>query len=153
TALVVTRLIFDWLLAKGWLKSMKMLHIIRAAKIDFMRWAKPAFIASWLLILIGNGWGLHRGRDVLGVEFAGGDNLTLTFDAAQKPGVDNLRGVISKLSVGDVMIQYQKDLVSNKENLRITTRVVEAEKGGGQASDSARTVAEALQKNFKEANF
>ena len=39
TALVVTRLVFDWLLAKGWLTHLRMLHIIRGAKIDFMRWA------------------------------------------------------------------------------------------------------------------
>ena len=37
TALVVTRLIFDFLLAKGWLKSLPMLHIIKVTKLDFMR--------------------------------------------------------------------------------------------------------------------
>src|SRR4029077_5885726 len=42
TALVVTRLIFDWLLAKELIKDLKMLHIIRNTKIDFMRWALPA---------------------------------------------------------------------------------------------------------------
>ncbi len=54
TALVVTRLIFDWLLERGWLKSIRMLHFIRATKLDFMKLAKPAFITSWLLILIGS---------------------------------------------------------------------------------------------------
>jgi len=54
TALVVTRLIFDVLLDKNMLKSMKMMHIIRGAKFDFMKLAVPAFIASWLLIIIGN---------------------------------------------------------------------------------------------------
>src|SRR5207302_9168848 len=43
TALVVTRLIFDWMLAKDWLKSLKMLHIIRVSDLDFMKLAKPAF--------------------------------------------------------------------------------------------------------------
>ena len=37
TALVVTRLIFNWLLDRNWLKSLPMLHIIRSAKINFMR--------------------------------------------------------------------------------------------------------------------
>src|SRR5262249_36870658 len=57
TALVVTRLIFDWLLDKGWLKTMPMLHIIRDTKIDFMKWALPAFVLTWTLIAIGNGYG------------------------------------------------------------------------------------------------
>src|ERR1035437_2960329 len=72
SALVVTRLIFNWMLDRDLLKRLKMLHIIRGAKFDFMRWAIPAFIASWTLILIGNGYGLHRGSKVLGVDFAGG---------------------------------------------------------------------------------
>src|SRR5213078_726115 len=40
TALVVTRLIFDWVLDRGWLKSIRMLHVIRATKLDFMKVAK-----------------------------------------------------------------------------------------------------------------
>src|SRR5262249_18379856 len=48
TALVVTRMIFDFLVDRGWLKSIKMLHLIPATmKLDFMRWALPAFIISW----------------------------------------------------------------------------------------------------------
>src|SRR5438105_14319998 len=57
TALVVKRLIFDFLLERGWLKSVPMLHFIRATKLDFMRLAKPAFAISWLLILVGVGYG------------------------------------------------------------------------------------------------
>ena len=73
TALVVTRLIFDFLVARNWLKSLKMLHLVPTSwRLDFMKWALPAFIASWALIVIGNGYGLSRGKDVLSVEFAGG---------------------------------------------------------------------------------
>src|SRR5205085_3084155 len=61
TALVVTRMIFDFLLDRGWLKAVRMLHIIRATKLDFMKLAKPAFAISWLLIAIGIGYGIHRG--------------------------------------------------------------------------------------------
>src|SRR6266498_8723 len=147
TALVVTRLVFDFLLAKNLFTRLNMLHIIRGAKFDFMKLAKPAFAASWLLIIVGIGYGIHRGRDVLGVEFAGGDNMTFAFK--QKVDVDKLRAAINKLNVGDAMIQYQKDLATGKENLRITTRVVDESK----SSDTSRRVEEALQKDFKEAAF
>src|SRR6185503_2075822 len=80
TALVVTRLIFDWMLARGWLKSLRMLHIIRVSNLDFMKWAKPAFTLSWLLILVGIGYGFFRGKSVWGVDFVGGDTVTLSFD-------------------------------------------------------------------------
>src|SRR5438477_8516028 len=72
TALVVTRLIFDWLLQRGWLKTVRMLHFIRATKLDFMKLAKPAFAISWLLILIGVGYGFSLGQSAFGIDFLGG---------------------------------------------------------------------------------
>ena len=39
-----------------------------------MQWAKPAFVTSWMLIVIGLGYGFYRGSNVMGVDFAGGDN-------------------------------------------------------------------------------
>ena len=121
TALVVTRLIFDWLLEKNLIKSLNMLHIIRGANFDFMRWAAPAFIASWALILIGNAYGLYRGKDVLGPDFAGGDRLTLAYVESEQVGVDKLRDMIGKLGIGDATIQYQKDPGIGKRSLQITT--------------------------------
>jgi SecD/SecF fusion protein len=147
TALVVTRVIFDFLLSKGWLKSMPMLHFFGEPKIDFLRWALPAFVASWLLIFIGMGYGFYRGQDVMGYEFVGGDNMTLSF--AKKVDVDKLRNVIGGLHVGDVMIQYQKDLTSNTENLRVTTRSQANEK----SVDASQTVLAALQKSFPDSGF
>ncbi len=145
TALVVTRLIFDFLFAKNLMVSLKMLHVIRGTNFDFMKWAKPAFAASWLLIIVGIGYGIHRGKDVLGVEFAGGDNMTFAF--SQKVDVDKLRGAITKLGVGDPMIQYQKDLATGKENLRVAIRTVDEKINAGDK------VKQALASEFKEAGF
>ncbi len=154
TALVVTRLIFDWLVDKGWLKTVKMFHLIPATlKLDFMRWALPAFIASWTLILIGNAYGLHRGRDVLGVEFAGGNTVTMSFDQSHKIGVDQLRGAVNKTGVGDALIGYQKDISTGIETLRIAIRNLDADKTGVPAEDPASKVVSELKKDFPAANF
>jgi SecD/SecF fusion protein len=147
TALVVTRLIFDFLLAKNLLPSLKMLHLVRGAKFDFMKWAKPAFAASWLLILVGVGYGIVRGRDVLGVEFSGGDKITYAF--SQKVGVEELRTALEKAQIGSPMIQFQRDLTSGKELLYITVRLVrEAE-----ASQIDQKVEQVLQTQFQAAKF
>ena len=142
TALVVTRLIFDWLLEKNLIKSLNMLHIIRGANFDFMRWAVPAFIASWALILIGNAYGLHRGKDVLGPDFAGGDRLTLAYVESEQVGVDKLRDMIGKLGIGDSTIQYQKDPGTGKRSLQITT-----------AFATGARVEEALKEKFPAAKY
>ena len=141
TALVVTRLIFDWLLAKNLLKSMPMLHLVKGANIDFLKWAKAAFAVSWALIIIGMGYGIFvRGSNVLGVDFAGGDGLTLSF--VQEVEVDKLRETVAKAGKRDPMIQYQKAVGSPTKTLRITT--------GYRAGPA---VVEALKRDYPQAQF
>jgi SecD/SecF fusion protein len=118
TALVVTRLIFDWLLERGWLKSIKMLHLIPATmKLNFMKLALPAFIASWVIITIGVGYGLHRGQSAFGRDFVGGDSLM--FDFSQRVPEETIRASLDKVGIKDPLIQYQKDLSSGRETLRV----------------------------------
>jgi SecD/SecF fusion protein len=145
TALIVTRLAFDFLLQRNWIKSIRMMPVAKGTKIDFLRWAKLALAVAWIIILAGVGSGFSRGTDILGVEFTGGDSMTMSF--AQKLGVDKLRDVIGKLGVGDVMIQYQKDLVSGTETLRVTTRDV------GGTVNAAQKVETVLREQFPEAKF
>ncbi|MEI2723231.1 MAG: protein translocase subunit SecD [Verrucomicrobiota bacterium] len=149
TALVVTRLIFDWLLAKDLIKDIKMLHIIRGAKYDFMRWAKPAFIASWLLVLIGNGYGLYRGKDVMGVEFTGGTQTILTFDQSKSVGVDEIRKSVAKTGVGEVLIAYQKELGSGTRTLMVTVRATDEKEG---VAASQKVIAQ-IHGDFADAKF
>src|SRR6478736_3585165 len=101
TALVVTRLIFDWVLAKNLIKSLNMLHIIRSTNLDFMKLAKPAFIVSWLIIIVGIGYGFKRGNDIYGVEFTGGDTIELGLDQAHLVEIPKVTKVIEELKVGE----------------------------------------------------
>jgi SecD/SecF fusion protein len=117
TALVVTRLIFDFLVDRGWLKSLPMFHLIRATKLDFMKLAKPAFATSWLLIAIGVGYGIHRGKSAFGVDFLGGDTTIFAFE--QKPDEATVRAALTKAGIKDPLIQFQKDLGSGRETLRV----------------------------------
>ena len=142
TALLVTRLVFDFMIHKQWMTSIKMMPIMRLTKVDFMAWAKPAFVLSAVLILSGVGYGAFgRGHKMLGVDFAGGDALTLSFKE-KVDDVDKLRTAIGKLGVGEPTIQYQKPVAGGRETLRILA-----------AYDSGKKVEEALKKEFPQADF
>ena len=140
TALVVTRLIFDFMLEKGLLKTMKMMHINFPKDINFMKLAKPAFITTWLIIVVGIGIGISRGEKLMGIDFVGGDNITLSF-AGKKIEPDQLRKKLDEAKVTDALIQYQKN-VAGGENLRVTAKV-----------GSGETVAKALIEGFPDAKF
>ncbi|MCX6929380.1 MAG: protein translocase subunit SecD, partial [Verrucomicrobia bacterium] len=117
TALVVTRLIFDFLVDRGWLKTLPMFHLIRATKLDFMKLAKPAFISSWILIFIGLAYGWHRGKSAFGVDFLGGDTAIFAFE--QKPDEAKVRAALTSAGIKDPLIQFQKDLGSGRVTLRV----------------------------------
>ncbi len=120
TALVVTRLIFDFLLVRNWLNKISMFHLIRKPNWNFMKLAVPAFILSWTLIAVGIGYGFYRGNNVMGVDFAGGDRLTLRFK--QKLEVGQIRQVLEKLGHGDAQVQYQSSFSdSSPESLEVVT--------------------------------
>jgi SecD/SecF fusion protein len=139
TSLVVTRMIFDFLLDRNYLKAIPMLHLIRAAKLDFMRWAKPAFAVSWSLILIGVGYGFYRGKAVWGVDFVGGD--TSSFSLLHKVDEDKIRAALGEQGLKEVLIQYQKDPSSGRETLRIDST-------SGSGNKVASTMA-----SFQDAGF
>jgi SecD/SecF fusion protein len=144
TALIATRLIFDWMLEKGWLKTLRMLHLIRGSNIDFMKYAKLAFAISWSIIIIGCSYGVFvRGHRVFGVDFAGGDSLTLQFDQKQaKVDPDKLREAVMKAVGADPVIQYQRNLATGLDTLRVTT-----------VNEKGDTAAAALQSAFPNAGF
>jgi SecD/SecF fusion protein len=140
TALVVTRLVFDFLMAKNLMKSLPMMPVLKLTKVDFLKYATPAFILSILIIVGGLGYGIFgRGKEMLGVDFAGGDSLTLQY--AQKVAEDKLRAAIGKLGV-ESTIQYQKPIAAGRETLQIVTSYESGAKVGG-----------ALQKEFPDAKF
>lgn len=143
TALVVTRLIFEFALDRGWIKRLPMLQILGRTRLDFLRFARPAFIASWLLIVVGMGYGVYRevgGHTIFGVDFAGGDQQTLEFK--ERIDVDRLRATVASLGVGEATIAYQRDMISGVEVLSLTTKF-----------GTAAEVDAALQQAFPEAQL
>jgi len=159
TALFVTRLLFEFLLARGWLKSLPMLRLIGHTRIDFLKVAVPAFILSWSLIVVGNGYGLFvRGKEALSVDFAGGDSITFAFDQeARGRGeleVDRIRETVDALGRGASQVQFQREIATGRETLRITVRSQEGlavqSSPGVETSD---LVDDALSQTFPAAQF
>ena len=73
TALVVTRLLFNFLVERNILKTLWMMHIIKNPKVDFMAIAKPLFVVTWLFVVVSLGFGitlLLDAADDLGVNYA-----------------------------------------------------------------------------------
>ena len=140
TALMVTRMIFNFMIDRNLIKSLKMMPIIKVPNINFLGGAKFAAIASIVAILIGAGFGIAQGEKILGVDFRGGDGTRFRF--AQKVDVDRLRDTLTKLNVGDPQIQYQRSVIDQSETLNIVTAV-----------NTGPQVETALKQQFPDAKF
>ncbi len=152
TALVVTRLVIQGLLATGWLKSVSMFQLgfLHNCRFDFMRLWKRWFMISWALIFLGFGIGLYRvaqGGSLLGVDFAGGVSLVFRFE--QKAEVKELRQAMAERGVADARISYQRDMGSGAETLKIASKLGDGE----EIAELERKIAGLLGEKFPQANF
>ena len=151
TALVVTRLIFDFLIKRDLIKKLPMLHLIPATmKLDFMKLAIPAFIATWILIIVGNSYGIFvRGSDVLGVEFTGGEKIVLKVDPQHKPGVEEVRKAATSVSGREVLVAYQRNVSTGVDTLQVTAR----DTGKADQAAAADKIFQSLKTTFPDAQF
>jgi len=137
TALVVTRLIFNFLLDMNWIKTLRMAHIIRSSTVNFMSVSKALSIITTLFVIGSLVLGISRGSKMFGIDFNGGDSTTYTF--AQKYEENEIRAVLPASEQGAI-IQYQKG--DSTETLRVTS-----------SSGSADKVQAALEKGLPKAHF
>ncbi len=139
-AVVVSKLILEILVHGNLIKKMPMFSVLQNTNFDFLKYAKPAFISSWLVIAIGLGVIAYKGKEVYGIDFVGGDTVTMTF--SKRVEVGTLRAAANAAGFQEVSPVYQKQLGADLEVLKVTTNF-------GQGTN----LMQALQKAFPEANF
>ena len=126
TALVVTRLIFNFLTERNIITKLPMLHFIKATKINFMAAAKPLAIMTTVFAIVALGFGAAQGKKLFGVDFLGGDSTTFSY--AQKVSQEDISSALATVGEKDAQVQYQKDIATGKENLSVTSSTGSADK-------------------------
>ncbi|WP_269524502.1 protein translocase subunit SecD [Coraliomargarita parva] len=139
-ALVVTRFLVDLLVFRLGVTNILGLSLFPEKALDFFKFRKPAFIVSWLLVLAGVVSVVVHHKNIMGIDFTGGDEMTLSFDQRVESG--ELAQAAESLELGEVNPVYQTLIGEDREVLKIQTRFGES-----------RNVLEGLQAAFPEANF
>jgi SecD/SecF fusion protein len=118
-AVVVSKLILEWLIHGEVIKSMKMFSVLQSTNYDFLKFTKAAVIATAVILVVGIGAVVYKGKEIYGIDFAGGDMVTLNF--AKKVELAQLRDAAVKAGIREVNFAYQQPLGTNREVLKITT--------------------------------
>ena len=103
TALIVGRNFLGWFVDTGKLKRISMLHLISAQNINFLGKGFIACMCSLALLLAGAGAFYIRGDRNFGVDFRGGDLITLS--APGKIDVGQVRHALQPIGLADASIQ------------------------------------------------
>src|SRR5213596_2623871 len=103
TALIVGRNFLGWFVDTGRLKRVSMLHLISSQHINFLGKGFLACMCSLALLLAGATAFYMRGDRNFGVDFRGGDLVTLS--APNKIDVGQVRGALKPIGFGDASIQ------------------------------------------------
>jgi len=139
-AIVVSKLLLEYLVHGGLVKSIKMFSILENTSVDFLRYARPAFITSWIIVFIGLTVVVIKGRSVYGIDFLGGDMVTLTYQERLDPA--ELERAANAAGVSDVTFAYQQPVGSDTSVLKVTTPF-----------DQGRPLVENLQRAFPNAGL
>lgn len=115
SAVVISRLIMDaWL---RWAKPTKlaMLSMVAQTRINFLGFKWPAWLLSGAIILGGAFLAVKKGNAIYGVDFTGGDSLTLRFSQRVDPSA--LRRALDSAGFHEAFIQYQREVQGSGEAL------------------------------------
>jgi len=119
SVLITGHLVLEMLIESAWVKKITMRRLLKEIHVDFVKYGKSAFAASWLLVLLGVAVVIYKGDRIYGIDFAGGDMVTVQFQ--HKIDSADIRRVAHDSGAGEVSATYASALGSDKEVLKLET--------------------------------
>jgi SecD/SecF fusion protein len=139
-AVVVTKLMLEFLVHGNIIRKLPMFSVLQNTNYDFLKHGKAAMIGALVVIGVGLVTVAVKGKSVYGIDFLGGDTVSLSF--AKQVEVGALRSAAQAAGFREVNPVYQRPIGSDRELLKITTPF-----------DEAAPLVEKLQQAFPDAKF
>ena len=126
---------------------MKLLKLVPDdTNIKFLKWRWPFFVVT--LILIAASWGLVATKGInYGVDFAGGQEVRLTFEQQEEAPIPALRELVSGLGYGTPVVQEFGD--PNQVSIRVRLPE-EAENVPGAATEIGNQVIQTIEAEYAD---
>jgi SecD/SecF fusion protein len=153
TALFLTRLVFDYFERFFKFRTMRMCAWLKDPHFDFLGKRKIAFVISGILIIFSIAFCLYKGKQMFGIDFSGGTQLT--FNYKTRTPIQEIRDLLEKDGY-DGKVTYKTSLGAQADNqkLEILIRNVKVESGDDEHIRSPKTrIFDLLDKNFPQAKF
>ncbi len=116
--------------------------------IQFLNYARMAFVVSWCIVAIGLGVLLVKGKEAFGKDFRGGESTQLAINATAKVDTGRVLKLASGLGLGDTTVALQTPVGGGDTMLRIETELTK-DKSKGDFANLAKIVA-AIKEKYPE---
>ncbi len=97
TAVFCSRVMFDLAERNGWIRRLNMAKIFGVTNFEFVKWMRPAIVASALFILGGLAAAAQRGQGLFDIDFTGGTSVQVAFKDGQAPDIAEVRQAVKAL--------------------------------------------------------
>jgi SecD/SecF fusion protein len=87
--------------------------------VDFVKFGLPAFAGSWTIVLLGLGVIFYQGNRIFGIDFSGGDVITVQYKERIEDA--QIRSVADANKVGEINISHESALGGGGEQLKVET--------------------------------
>ena len=139
-ALIVNRVLLEILVSRDVLKKLFVYTLFKDSKINFLRWRRPAFVCSWLIVIAGIVAIGVKGKAIYGIDFLGGEEIIMKF--SEKPAINAIYELASEEDLGEVSPVFQSIIGEDSELLKVQTE-----------SDNGQAVFAAMEKAFPESKL
>jgi SecD/SecF fusion protein len=110
TSLFMTRTIFDFWAAMGWLKKLSMLRFFSKPDIDFMSIRYYLFAATGILTILGGALFIGRLPNDLNIDFVGGTAYSGQIIETKAKTIEELRGLLSEKNQKEQLTAKAKEV-------------------------------------------
>ncbi len=116
-ALIVTKLLLELFIEGEIIKKFRMHVPTGIPKFDYLKWARPAFGVSWLIVIVGIGVVAYKGDSIYGIDFVGGDEVNLAYTTAPDTGA--VRDALEAAGIGEANPIFQSDFSGASQTLKV----------------------------------
>ncbi len=120
SVLITGHLLMELAVESGAVKKFLMRPLLKDVRLDFVRYGKPAIIASGLLVVVGFSYVLSQGNAIFGRDFKGGDEITLAFKQSA-PDTARIRDAVKAAGITDLGVTTVSVAGGGREQVKLET--------------------------------
>jgi SecD/SecF fusion protein len=138
TSLVTCRGLQELALSRGVMTRIFGLPVFRPTlDIPFLKFARVAFIASWLVIALGFGQLAIKGKEAFGKDFRGGESALVAIAPGAKVDTGKVAALAASIGLADTTVTVQTPVGGGEPTLRIETELTKDKSKGEFANVAA----------------